>query len=90
MALSEMEVILLSAMVLPMLMRARRQETTNDTTIEFIGTSQPGGMYANHRAPGTPWSRAKAKSWREAVAVMERLQNTAIDMTMVESTDAPA
>jgi len=54
MATSDTEVMLLSAIVLPMLMRASRQVTTHETMMEFIGTSQPGGTYANQEAPGTP------------------------------------
>ena len=42
MATKESEVMLLRAMVEPMLMRERRHVTMNDTTMLFIGTSQPG------------------------------------------------
>ena len=53
-ALKESDVMLFNAIVLPRFISDSMHDTTNDTTIEFMGTSQPGRMHANHLANGTP------------------------------------
>ncbi len=42
MATKDKDVMLLRAIVEPMLIRARRQDTTKETRMLFMGTSQPG------------------------------------------------
>lgn len=38
--------------------------------LQLSGMSQPSGTWANQVWNGTPLSRAKAKSWRDAVAML--------------------
>ena len=38
-------------------------------SLQFSGISQPSGTFWNHPEKGRPWSRAKAKSCRDAVAM---------------------
>ena len=38
--------------------------------VPLRGISHPAGTWANQLWKGTPLSRAKAKSWREAVAML--------------------
>ena len=50
-------------------MSPKRQAKAIVKRIAFKGISQPVGTVANQVWKGTPLSRAKAKSWREAVAM---------------------
>lgn len=72
------DAIELNATVLPMLIIARPMETMKETMTEFSGMSQPGCTRDRNPPKGTPWSRAKANSWREQVATLFTHPKTAL------------
>lgn len=81
----------LRAVAEPMLMSDSSADVTNVTTIAFIGSSFRDTL-ANHDEKGRPSSLAKAKSCREAVATMDRLELTSImrmktDMIVAEAVE---
>lgn len=73
------------AMVEPMLITASRLDTIPVKTIALSGTSLIGplwGTEAKKLRNGNPWSRAKANSWREAVAMFAVALNIARQIIM--------
>ena len=64
-------------------MRAKRQAKMMVKKIAFSGMSQPEGTVANQVWKGTPLSRAKANSWREALAMFVICLGVSLDGCIV-------
>jgi hypothetical protein len=79
----------LNATVLPMLIRESLTAILKDTRTLLRGMSQPGRTQDRKALKGTPWSRAKAKSWREHVATLLTHLNTAMIVVIDARAVAP-
>ena len=70
------EAMALRATSEPMLMRKRRQLMVTVTRTPLRGMLRPGVVRASQVEAGRPRSRAKAQSWRLAVATSEMQEET--------------
>lgn len=78
--------IMFQAMAEPILMQWKMHAVRVEMRMLLIGTPNRGDTWDIHSEPGTPRSRAKAKSWRDAPAMFVRLL---ANMRMIRSEAKP-
>lgn len=73
-----------------MLMSESRQVMMQVRMMAGMGMPQLGGTCSRWREKGTPWSRAKDQSWREAVATCPMQADMKTTMMTLIMTEVPA